>query len=73
MYRGVALVGCLLSLLCCAVHAEKQWFGVKGRLMCGDQPAINARVQLYDFDNYSMFDSVLFCLSSTIFMAYLKM
>jgi hypothetical protein len=32
------------------VTASKQWFGVKGTLMCGKVPYKNARVWLYDID-----------------------
>ena len=42
----IALVLCTVA----TVAESKQWFGVKGTLMCGNKPYKNAKVWLYDID-----------------------
>ncbi|KAE9413362.1 hypothetical protein Angca_004579 [Angiostrongylus cantonensis] len=49
----------LLSLLGCAVAMRQQSVAVKGRLLCGNQPAAGVKVKLWDEDDGPDPDDVL--------------
>jgi hypothetical protein len=40
----------VLAVVTAGGQAARQWFGVQGTIKCGNEPAKNARVWLYDID-----------------------